>query len=125
MNIDDFINEIENTNKRFKTKQEEEFEKLTDRYKDIQHEVLKSAVFRDNMKEIISDVYAVQRASAQYFLAEDISRSQKISLEVVCERLSFDLESTKLGENFIKGVIYPTLLEFCSEVIKITKDKQE
>ncbi len=84
MNIDDFINEIENTNKRFKTKQEEKFEKLTDRYKGIQHEVLKTAFFRDNMKEIISDVY-----------------------------------------DFIKGIIYPTLLEFCLEVLKITKDKQK
>jgi hypothetical protein len=125
MNIDDFINEIENTNKRFKTKQEEEYLKLLKSYSDVQRDVIETAFFKDNMKEIINDTYRVLKSSAEYFLAEEISSKHKISLEVACERIGLNLDDAKMGDQFISAIIYPTLLNFCLEVLKITKDNQK
>jgi len=125
MNIDDFINEIENTNKRFKTKQEEEYAKLLKSYSDVQRDVIETAFFKDNMKEIINDTYRMLKSSAEYFLAKEISSNRKISIEVACERIGLNSDDVKMGDQFISGIIYPTLLKFCLEVLKITKDKQE
>ena len=125
MNIDDFINEIENTNKRFKTKKEEEYAKLLKSYSDVQRDVIETDFFKDNMKEIITDTYRMLISSAEYVLAKEISSKHKISIEVACERIGFDLEDIKMGDQFISAIIYPTLLNFCLEVLKITKDNQE
>ena len=125
MNIDDFINEIENTNKKFKTKKEEEYAKLLKSYSDVQRDVIETDFFKDNMKEIITDTYRMLISSAEYVLAKEISSKHKISIEVACERIGFDLEDIKMGDQFISAIIYPTLLNFCLEVLKITKDNQE
>jgi len=125
MNIDDFINEIENENKKFRNKQEEEYAKLLKSYSDLQRDVIETAFFKDNMKEIINDTYRVLKSSAEYFLAKEISSNHKISIDVACERIGLNLDNVKMGDQFISAIIYPTLLNFCLEVLKITKDNQK
>jgi len=125
MNIEDFINEIENDEgTQFKTEQEKKYQELLNSYKDILSGVVQTDFFEENMKEIVNDTYRVLKSSAEYFLVKKVSDTNDIPIKSACKKVGFDLEGVQMGEQFIDRIIYPTLLKFCSEVAKINKLKK-